>query len=177
MPSYVTPKKNTQYIFYVSLVSQASTLVFQSNPTIAAGDFQVSTDGGALANLGTLPTVNPASSKLVEITLSAAEMNGDNIQIIGSDQAGAEWCDIMINIQTSAQQIDDVLGANSITEPSGVPSFPMSGQSMLGRLAAALVNKVTTTASAKTFFNSSNAAQYSKTVSDDGTTYTETKGA
>ena len=35
-------------------------------------------------------------------------MNGDNIQIIGSDAVGAEWCDIIINIQTTARQVDDL---------------------------------------------------------------------
>lgn len=108
MPSYVTPKKNTEFIFYIGLVSQADTKVFQSNPTLAAGDFKVSTDGAALANLTTLPDVDPNSSKLVKVTLSASEMNGDNIQVIGADAAGSEWCDIIINIQTTARQIDDL---------------------------------------------------------------------
>lgn len=113
MATYVPAKKNTQYIFYVGLVSQANTKVLQSNPTIAAGDFKVSTDGGALANLGTLPVVTPASSKMVKITLSAGEMNGDNITVICSDAAGAEWCDLLINIQTSARQVDDLTFPNT----------------------------------------------------------------
>lgn len=109
MPSYVTPKRATEYIFYISLVSQANTKIFQANPTIAAGDFKVSIDGGALANPATLPAVTPASSKLVKVTLSIAEMTGDNISLICSDASGAEWCDLTINIQTSVRQIDDLL--------------------------------------------------------------------
>lgn len=108
MASYVTPKKNASFVFYIGLVSQANTKTLQSSATIASGDFKVSTDGGALANLGTLPSVDPASSKAVKITLSAAEMNGDNIVVIASDAAGAEWCDQLINIQTSARQVDDL---------------------------------------------------------------------
>ena len=108
MPSYVTPKKNTEFVFYIGLVSQSDTKVFQSNPTLASGDFKVSIDGGALANLSTLPSVDPSSSKLVKVTLSSSEMNGDNIQVIGADASGAEWCDIIINIQTTARQIDDL---------------------------------------------------------------------
>lgn len=108
MPSYVTPKRATEYIFYISLVSQANTKVFQSNPTIAAGDFKVSIDGGALANPATLPAVTPASSKMVKITLSIAEMTGDNITVVCSDASGAEWCDLTINIQTSVRQIDEL---------------------------------------------------------------------
>jgi hypothetical protein len=110
MASFYPCVKNhaSGYIFYVSLVSQASTKVFQSTPTIAAGDFKVSIDGGSLTNLGTLPTVTPAASKMVKITLSQAEINGDNITVVCSDAAGAEWCDLTINIQTVPRRFDDL---------------------------------------------------------------------
>lgn len=105
--SYTPPKKNAEYIFYMGLTSR-STGQFQANPTLAAGDVLVSTDGGALGNLTTLPAVTPAASKMVKVTVSAAEMNGDNITIVFSDAAGAEWDDCIINIQTSVRQIDDL---------------------------------------------------------------------
>lgn len=108
MPSYVTPKYGTQFIFYVSLVSQANTKTFQTNPTLAAGDVKISVDGGAEANLTTLPTVTPAGGKRVKVTISSTEMQGDNLTVIFSDVAGAEWCDKKINIQTSARQVDDL---------------------------------------------------------------------
>lgn len=108
MPSYVTPKKNTAYIFYAGLVDQANTKLLKAAPTLAAGDFKVSIDGGAFANLATLPTVTPAGGTAVKISLSAAEMNGDNIVVTCIDAAGAEWCDQLINLQTSARQIDDL---------------------------------------------------------------------
>ena len=108
MATYQPAKKNTAWIGYISLVSQASTLVMKSNPTLASGDFKVSIDGGALANLATLPTVTPASSVMVKISLSSSEMNGDNITVVCSDAAGAEWCDLVFNIQTAARQIDDL---------------------------------------------------------------------
>lgn len=108
MPSYVTPKKGVEYIFYIGLTSQADTKLLQGNPTIAAGDFKVSIDGGTLNNPSTLPSVAPASSKAVKVTLSTSEMNGDNIVLIASDAAGSEWCDQLVNIQTSARQIDDL---------------------------------------------------------------------
>ena len=111
MPSYSPPKKNTEYIFYIGLPSQANGNIFQSNPTIAAGDFKVSTDGGALANLSTLPAVTPSSSKMVKVTVSASEMNGDNVTIVGSDAAGGEWKDVIVNIQTVATQIDEIAAA------------------------------------------------------------------
>lgn len=108
MATYVPAKRATAYIFYAGLPSQAASTAFQSTPTLAAGDFKVSIDGGALANLATLPTNTPASSKMVKFSLSGAEMTGDNITIICSDAAGAEWCDVVFNIQTAARQIDDL---------------------------------------------------------------------
>src|SRR3990167_6358809 len=108
MTSYVTPKKGVEFIFYVSLPSVSSTSIFQENPTIAAGDFKVSIDGGAFNNPATLPAVTPASGKAVKVTLSTSEMNGYNIIFFGSDASGGEWKDIFVNIQTSARQIDDL---------------------------------------------------------------------
>ena len=108
MPSFVPAKRATEYIFYVSLVSQADTKLFQNNPTIAAGDFLVSTDGSSTTNLDTLPVVTPASSDSVKITVSVAEMTGDNVKIVASDAAGAEWCDQSWNIQTARLQINDL---------------------------------------------------------------------
>jgi hypothetical protein len=109
MPSFVTPKKNTEYIFYISLTSQADVKLFQINPTLAAGDVKVSTDGGAEGNIATLPVVTPAGSKRVKVTVSASEMNGDNTQITFSDAAGAEWADKTINIQTTREPLDEIL--------------------------------------------------------------------
>jgi len=108
MPSYIPPKKNTAFRFYVSLTSQADTKSFQSNPTLASGDVKVSIDGGAFANITTLPSASPASSKVLQVDLSTSEMNGDNIVVLFSDAAGAEWCDLNISIQTSTNQIDDL---------------------------------------------------------------------
>ncbi len=108
MPSYVTPRKNAEFIFYDTLVDQADTKLFKSNPTLASGDFKVSIDGGSFNNPSTLPTVTPAAGKAIKVTLSAAEMNGDNIMLIASDAAGAEWCDKSWSIQTSVRQIDDL---------------------------------------------------------------------
>lgn len=108
MATYVPAKRGVEYIFYIALRSQADSTVFQVNPTIAAGDFKVSIDGGATANPSTLPAVTPAGGKAVKVTLSASEMTGDNIAFYGSDAAGAEWMDFFLNIQTSARQIDDL---------------------------------------------------------------------
>ena len=107
------PKKNAAYIFYSSLVDTANRPDFKDTPTIAAGDFKVSTDGGALGNLATLPAVTPASSVMVKFSLSAGEMNGDNITVVCIDAAGAEWDDLLFNIQTATRQIDDLAFPNT----------------------------------------------------------------
>jgi len=108
--SYYPCVKNhaSGYIFYVGLISQASTKSLQGSATLAAGDVKVSIDGGALANLGTLPVVTPAASKSIKVTLSQAEINGDNIIVIFADASGAEWCDLLVNIQTVPRRFDDL---------------------------------------------------------------------
>lgn len=112
MPSFVPAKKNIAFTFYLSLISQANTKIAQANPTLAAGDAQVAIDDGAPANLATLPVVDADFTKRVKVAMSAAEMNGDNITIIFSDAAGAEWCDLTVNIQTAARLIDDLAFPN-----------------------------------------------------------------
>lgn len=107
MADYAIPKNGVAYIFYGCLVSQADTKLFKSGPTLAAGDFKVSIDGGAFANLATLPTNTPGTFS-VKFSLSSGEMTGDNILVVASDAAGAEWCDQCWNIQTSARGIADL---------------------------------------------------------------------
>lgn len=99
---YNPPVKNEDFIFYIALEDYTNPGNFDVNPTIAAGDFQVSKDGGAFANLSTLPAVEPASSRMVKVTLSATEMNADNVVIQGVDQTSPkEWADIIISIPTT----------------------------------------------------------------------------
>src|SRR5690348_7677729 len=136
MTTYVTPKKNTAFIMYASLASQSNGNIMQANPTLAAGDFKVSIDGGTLNNLTTLPTVTPASGKMIKISLSSSEMNGDNITVVCSDAAGAEWRDLVINIQTTARQIDDLAYPASTGQSLAVDA---SGQVTVGAIASAAI--------------------------------------
>jgi hypothetical protein len=104
----VPPVSGEAFTFYVTLTSQANTNIFQVNPTLAIGDVTVSTDGGALNNITTLPVVTPAGGKQVQVDLSIAEMTGDVIGVLFSDVAGNEWQDLYIEILTDAQQIGDI---------------------------------------------------------------------
>lgn len=100
---YNPPVKGEDFIIYISVEDYANPGRIKTNPTIAAGDFKVSIDGGALANLATLPTVTPASGPLVKITLSTSEMNGDSIAVVCADQTSPpEWSDLTIPILTVA---------------------------------------------------------------------------
>lgn len=109
----VGPARGVEFVFYIGLVSQANTKVLQNLPTIEEGDFKVSKDDGDWDNLATLPTVSPElsppSGKRVKVTLSAAEMEGDNIVVLASDASGNEWCDRMIDIQTGPGAAQAVL--------------------------------------------------------------------
>jgi hypothetical protein len=100
---YNPPVKNEDFLIRIALEDYANPGNFKSNPTIAAGDFKVAVDATALTNLGTLPSVSPASSVLVLLTLSASEMNGDVITVVGIDQTSPkEWADIVISIPTTS---------------------------------------------------------------------------
>lgn len=100
---YNPPVKNEDFIVYIALEDNSNPGSFKANPTIAAGDFQISKDGGALANLGTLPAVEPASSIWVKITLSNTEMNADSVVVQAIDQTSPkEWADFAFSIPTSS---------------------------------------------------------------------------
>jgi hypothetical protein len=99
---YNPPKKNEDFILYVGLSDMANAGSLKSNPTIAAGDFKISKDGGAFANLATLPAVTPASGIGVKIELSSTEMNCDSVFIYWVDQTSPkEWADGWISIPTT----------------------------------------------------------------------------
>jgi hypothetical protein len=100
---YNPPTKGEDFILRIALEDRAVSGSFKANPTIAVGDFKVDKDGAGLTNLGTTPTVEPAGSVLVKITLSATEMNADVVTLVGIDQtATKEWSDFVLSIPTSA---------------------------------------------------------------------------
>jgi hypothetical protein len=97
------PVKAEDFEFTVSLADMNTPGKFKSNPTLAAGDVKISKDEGSLANLATLPSVAPASSKLVAVELTGTEMDADKVTIIFSDQTDPpEWADLSITILTTS---------------------------------------------------------------------------
>lgn len=114
MPSYQPPLKNSAYVFYVSLVSQANTKIMQASATLASGDVKSALDDAAPANLATLPVVDADYTKRIKVSLSAAEMNGDRVTVIFSDASGAEWCDLTVDIATVTNQFDSLATQASV---------------------------------------------------------------
>jgi hypothetical protein len=89
---------------------------FRANPTIAAGDFKIAKDNGALVNLTNLPVVLPAGSPLVSFTLTATEMTATRVTIVGIDQAGNEWTEFMEHLEPDTKTLADVPTAIQIAD-------------------------------------------------------------
>jgi hypothetical protein len=73
-------------------------------------------------------------------------------------------------------EVLDVLSVDTFAEPTGAPAATATISSKVGYLAMALRNKITVTSTSKTFFDDGGAAEWSKVLTDDGTTYTEAEG-
>lgn len=99
---YNPPIKGQDFVIRIALTDMTALGSFKSSPTIALGDFKVDKDGGGLTNLTTLPSVDPAASVLVKITLSATEMNADVVTLVCIDQTSPkEWADYAVSIPTT----------------------------------------------------------------------------
>lgn len=145
------PKINTAYTFDISLVSQADTKLFQVNPTLAAGDVKISIDDSAFANLTNLPTVSPAGGKLVKVILTAAEMNANRVNIQFVDQSGAEWCDLVLSIETSPDDLSiaairtgiGLAAANLDNQLDAMPTALENADTLLKRDMSAVTGEAT----------------------------------
>lgn len=163
MATYVPAKINTAFIFYVGLTSQDNGKILQVNPTLAGGDVKVAIDDGAPANLGTLPVVDADFTKRVKVTLASGEMNGGNITVIFSDAAGDEWCDLIVNIQTTANQIDDI--------PASVLASHVTTDALI---TAASPQGHAATANTEVGNTTLDGGTYADTATDDDTNYYQT---
>jgi len=95
-----SPIRGSSFEFVIGLGS-AVAVGLVTNPTLAAGDVQVSKDGGAYANITTLPTTYPTGGNTIIITLSATEMEAEVVVVRFTDQTSPkEWTDTVITILT-----------------------------------------------------------------------------
>lgn len=114
MASQFMPKRGVALTFEVpGFFSQADPTTYKTNPTIAAGDFKISKDGGAWAALTNTPTVIGADT-MVQFVLTATEMTADRVAIRWQDAAGAEWIAGSITFYTAAMGADDLASQASV---------------------------------------------------------------
>lgn len=118
MATQIPPKRGVAFYFETGLVSQADTDVFQTNPTLAAGDVVVYKDGVLDGNIDTLP-VAIGAGKLLLVTLSIAEMTADRVTVVFSDALGGQWQDQIVTVHTSTNQIDDLATATALATVDG----------------------------------------------------------
>ena len=74
-------------------------------------------------------------------------------------------------------QVDDVLNTDAHAEPTGVPAANASLGTKIGYSFMAVRNRVDVTSTAKTFYDDGGTAEFKKTLSDDGTTYSEAEAS
>jgi hypothetical protein len=110
------PKRGAAYSFSRGLYDATTGGHFRVNPTIVAGDFKLSKDGGAFVNLANTPTVTPAGSVLVLFQLTAVEMTADRLTILGVDQAGGEWTEFMEHLEPTLMTLNDLPSAAQVAD-------------------------------------------------------------
>lgn len=128
------PHWGVAWTTYVSLIDQSNTKLFKQTPTIAATDFNWYKDGAAGTTLTTAPTIAPSTGGnlagySVKIVTSGAEMQASSAVLLCHDVAGAEWCDLAINIEpyqgirTNVAQAFSATGITLDTNASGTDDF------------------------------------------------------
>lgn len=98
--SYVLVPYGTSHTLHGLQLKDRTTGQFKVSPTLATGDFKIEKDGGAAANLATLPTIVPAGGSSLDVSFSAAELQAKQVTLRGVDAAGAEWDDVVVRLLT-----------------------------------------------------------------------------
>lgn len=93
-------RRNVPTGFDAPLVSSANRPYYKSAATLAAGDVKVIKDGAAPLNIAALPT-EIGSTGVYRFVLSASEMNGTTITVVGVDAAGNEWDPLTVTMYTA----------------------------------------------------------------------------
>ncbi len=144
--------------------------------TPATGDVKVSIDGGAAANIGTLPTaIAMGNTAMWDFTISSGETTGKKIAVTVADSATKAVEDQMFIIETyghASAEVDSIWN-EPMTELAAVPSVTASLRDAIRWLFLLARNKRTTTATTETLRNDAdNASIGTASVSDDATTFT-----
>lgn len=135
---------------------------------------------GTLAT-GTAVTASGTNAIVDGIRGGAANWNPstdslDNLRDRIDQLAGASFATGTDSLEAVRDRIDALL-ATALAEPTGAPGASETALDKLGYLFAALRNQITVSGATKTFYDDAGSALWAKTLSDDGTTYTETEGS
>jgi hypothetical protein len=96
------PKKNQEFTFPIVLFDYNTGNIL-TNPTLAAGDFKIYVESAGAVNLTDLPTIDPAGEDRVQVYVTAAQMNGNNILVTWKDQTSPKaWRDGSYGFVTTA---------------------------------------------------------------------------
>ena len=93
-------RKNVATNFDAPLVDSTSRPNYKSSATLAAGDVKVIKDGGAPANISSLPT-EIGTIGVYRFSLSASEMDAATVAVVCVDAAGGEWDPLTIVLHTA----------------------------------------------------------------------------
>ncbi len=96
---YFAPYGTAWTLRGMQLVDRA-TGQYRVTPTLAAGDVKIEKDGGAAANVATLPSAEPAGGSSLKVPFSIEEMQCKQAVVRFVDAAGAEWNDGCLHIFT-----------------------------------------------------------------------------
>ena len=92
-------RRNVATSFDAPLVDSGSRPNYKSSATLATGDVKVSKDGGAPADIASLPT-EIGTSGVYRFSLTALEVDATTVTVISVDAAGAEWDPLTIVLHT-----------------------------------------------------------------------------
>lgn len=96
---YFAPYGTAWTLRGMQLVDRA-TGQYKVSPTLASGDVKIEKDGGAAANLATLPSESPAGGSSLAVPFSSTEMQCKQAVVRFVDAAGAQWNDDCLHIFT-----------------------------------------------------------------------------
>jgi hypothetical protein len=111
------------------------------------------------ATLAALNDFDPTNDTVANVTLVATTTT--NTDMLTAAAVNAE--------------VVDVLNVDTFAEPTGVPAATATLATKLGVLYMMARNKITVTASKKTYYGDDDVAEFEKDLTDDATTYTETE--
>jgi len=122
-------------VFFQLLEDAENPSQFLDDPTIEAGDFQISNGGGPFSNLAILPVVEPVGSPQVKFELVENERSNPGALIYGKDQTDpTQWRQIVFTPsdctpettntiveggQGVSGKVSAVHGSGSISSPGG----------------------------------------------------------